>query len=356
MKKFISRILLVAMITLATVSCSKDDGGSSTDTSNITSGIFVLNEGNWGANDSELTYYNTVSGETSENVFFNANGKQLGDTANDILICGSKMYIAVSSSAIIFVTDLKGKIIKEIKVAGASANLSPRQLTSANGNVYASFMEGYVGKIDTTDFSVSTVAVGPMPEGIAYANNKIYVANSDGYNPAYGNTVSIIDAKTFTVTKTIEVATNPQNLYLSSGYLYLVCWGNYADKPAALQKINITTDQVTTIPNVEPNEMAIGANDVAYILASYYDANWNQTIKYFAYSCITDQIVAEFTTTDIVPNGYSITADVTTGNVYIGSSDYISNGDVYVLSAHGDVLDVFDTGALNPAKIVFIRK
>ena len=41
-------------------------------------------------------------------------------------------------------TDLKGNLLKEITVAGESANMSPRQLAKVDGKVYVSFMEGYV--------------------------------------------------------------------------------------------------------------------------------------------------------------------------------------------------------------------
>lgn len=353
MLKFLQQVFVLFICTLLIVSCSEKDDISQLPQS-VTNGVYVLNEGDWGANNSEITYYNPQTGETATNIFFNANGKLLGDTANDMVIYGSKMYIAVSSSAVIFVTDLQGKVLSEMHVAGTSAYMSPRQFDCANGKVYVTFMEGYVGAIDTTDYSISTVEVGPMPEGIAYMDGKIYVANSDGYNPNYGNTVSVIDAKSFTVEKTLQVGTNPQNFCKSlNRELYLVCWGNYSDKPAILQKINTTTDEVVTIPNVEPNQMSIGANGLAYILSSFYDENWNQTIKYFTYSLTTDSIVGEFTTTSLVPNGYSINVDPNNGNIYIGCSDYVSNGDVYILSPNGEILGSFDTGAINPAKVCF---
>ena len=162
-------------------------------------GLFILNSGKKEGNNSSLTYYDAERGQEYPNVFRGANGKQLGDTGNSMLIYGKKMYIAVTGSAIVFVTDLKGNLLKEITVEGDNANLSPRELIKVNGKVYVSYMEGYVGAIDTANYSVKKVKVGPMPEGMAYANKKVYVANSDGYNAqgGYGTTVSVIDAASF---------------------------------------------------------------------------------------------------------------------------------------------------------------
>ena len=362
MKRFAFFVVVSVAIAFVSVSCS---GGSYVEdnvdnfqelTGNL-SGLFVLNSGNMGNNDAALAYYDAKDRQVVTNVFANANGKKLGDTGNSMIVYGGKMYVAVSGSSVMFVTDLKGNCLKEITVPGDNANLSPRQFTKAGGKVYVSFMEGYVGAIDTASFEVEKVKVGPMPEGLAYANKKIYVANSDGYNWPYGKTVSVIDAATFTVVKTLEVSNNPQTLHVASdNVVYLVCWGDYGEVPAKLQRINTSTDEVFTIDGVQPTNMAIGKNGVAYILSCVYDENWNRTITCYTFDTVKGRVSGEFMSSeDVQQNGYSIFADEVTGNVYIGASDYINNGDVYIVSPDGHVLDSFDTGALNPIAICPIR-
>lgn len=344
------------------VSCSNDSKIDDSDDDNqqvpeSTVGLYVLNSGKMGNNNAALTYFDITTNQVATNVFELANGKKLGDTGNSMIVHGSKMYIAVTNSAMIFVTDLKGKLLKEIAVQGESANMSPRQLVKVEGKVYVSFMEGYVGAIDTASLSIKTVKVGPMPEGMAYSNKKVYVANSDGYNWPYGKTLSVIDPTSFTVTKTIEVSNNPQTLHVGpDNSLYLVCWGDYGEVPARLQKINTLNDAVTTIADVVPTNMAMGGDGKAYILSSVYDENWNQTIKYYVYDTASDKIAGEFVSSADVPNGYCIFADEVTHKVYIGSSDYVSNGDVYIVSMGGNVVGKFDTGAMNPIAICPIRK
>ncbi len=364
MKKRVFSFMIAAIVAVAVVSCSDTDNpdiptgpGDNAANDSPVAGLFVLCSGNMGNNDAALAYYDAATWQTSYNVFQQANGKRLGDTGNSMIVYGKKMYIAVSGSAVIFVTDLKGNLLKEITVPGESANLSPRQFAKAEGKVYVSFMEGYAGAIDTSSFSVKTVKVGPMPEGLAYANKKVYVANSDGYNWPYGKTVSVIDAATFTVTKTLEVSNNPQTLHaVSDKKVYLISWGDYGDIPAKLQKINTYNDSVTEIEGVVPTNMAIGKDEVAYILSSVYDADWNQTITYSTFDISKDKLMGEFVSAAEVPDGYSIFAEPVTGDVYIGTSTYTSNGDVYVVSSEGKVVRKFDAGALNPISICTILK
>lgn len=366
MKTKLTGFFAAALVCMA-VACSKDNGpigpiGTPSTPSTppveevLTKGVYILNSGKLGSNNSELTYYDAVTKQVTTNKFVAVNGKKMGDTGNSIICYGKKLYMAVTGSAVVYVTDLTGRVLGEVVKQGESGKLSPRHLDAANGKVYVTYMEGYAGAIDTSSFQVTTVKVGAFPEGIAYSNKKLYVANSDGMNYPYGTTVSVLDANTLETKATLEVSNNPQTFHKASdNTLYLVTWGNYADIPAKLHKINTASDRVTTISGVAPTNMAIGKDGIAYILSSVYDAAWNQTITYEMYDIAKDKIIGEFASVSEIPGGYSLFADELTGKVYVGASDYISNGDVYVLESDGAIAGKFDTGALNPVSLCFIR-
>jgi hypothetical protein len=357
MKSVKNKLIMFAMLAATLLaSCSKDDTVP-VEVVKKTTGIYLLNSGKMGNNNASLSYYDFTSKKVTSNLFASLNGKKIGDTGNDMVIYGGKMYIGVTNSSIIFVTDLSGKLLKEITVKGEKANLSPRHFSTVGGKVYVSYFEGYAGQIDTTTFNVNTVKVGAMPEGIFYISGKVYVANSDGYNFPYGTTVSVLNAATMKVTKEINVANNPQTFHLDSdGELYLISWGDYGKIPASLQKINPSTDAVTPIKEVVPTNMAIGKDNKAYIISSVYDANWKQTIKYYLFDTKTDKVVKEFVSSDVVKNGYCIFTDPTNGYVYIGCSDYVSNGDMYIFMPDGTLVEKFDTGGLNPIKVCYLAK
>ena len=79
--------------------------------------IYILNEGLQNANNSSLTMYDVTTGAVTNNYFKAVNeGIGIGDTANDIIVYGNKMYITVSSDNIIWVTDLNAKVIGKIEL------------------------------------------------------------------------------------------------------------------------------------------------------------------------------------------------------------------------------------------------
>lgn len=77
--------------------------------------IYILNEGLQGKNNSTLTMLDVKTGEVVQNYFSAVNDMGLGDTANDIMIYGGKMYITVSTDNIIWVTDLNAKVVTKIE-------------------------------------------------------------------------------------------------------------------------------------------------------------------------------------------------------------------------------------------------
>lgn len=59
---------------------------------------YILNEGTWGSSNASLDRINLASGDVKHSVFASANGRGLGDVAQDVLVYGSKAYVAVSFS------------------------------------------------------------------------------------------------------------------------------------------------------------------------------------------------------------------------------------------------------------------
>lgn len=355
---FFKLALAATVLTLSAVSCSKDDA----ETPPIvptTNNVYITNEGKFGSNNATLTSYNPATKELTQGVFQAINGQGLGDSAQDIIVYGSKMYIAVYGSQLIFVTDHQGKIIDKVKLSDSAKQ--PRSFTTDNGSVYVSLYEGYVGKIDTTSYSVETVKVGLNPEGMAVANGKLYVANSGGmnYEHGYDKTVSIIDLKTFTETKKIEVATNPCDMTVNAeGDVYLVSNGNYKDVPKTLQHIDSKTDEVKALDGiVAPTWMAMGAEGKLYVIGAEYDENWNMKNTYKVLDTKTNKVLGDLIT--VIPDGiyiqkaYSINVDPVSGDIYIGTSDYKTNGDMYVISKEGKFVNRFEVG-LNPGKVCFL--
>lgn len=76
---------------------------------------YVLNSGDWKSSNSSLTMHDVSTGATEQNYFESQNNRRLGNTANDIVVYGAKMYIAVSGESTIEVVSLDAKTIKQIE-------------------------------------------------------------------------------------------------------------------------------------------------------------------------------------------------------------------------------------------------
>ena len=132
-------LILVLGLSAALYSC---DNSSKEEISDVKTGTYILNNGNYASNDASLALYNPDSKAISTNVFENANGKKLGDLAQDMLIYGGKMYIAVYNSKVIFVTDRKGDKTKRYVTYDTKSFYSTGINKTQTGNTKTSETEG----------------------------------------------------------------------------------------------------------------------------------------------------------------------------------------------------------------------
>lgn len=310
-------------------------------------GVYVLNNGSWGLNDSSAGIYDTKTKVLSANVFSAVNGQALGDLAQDIFVDGEYVYIAVNGSKIIFVTDRNLKILRTITVSANGSSLSPRYFTAGGGKIYVTYYEGYLGEITPDSWTVRTTPVGANPEGLAYCGGAVYVANSGGLNyPEYDNTVSVVDAASFKETSKITVQVNPNLVKACGDNVFVSSFGDYAMEPAKVQCINTKTSQVTDLNYSNPSSIALYGDDL-FILCGGYDEMWNPLPgKVYKHNARTNTEAGAFTA-EVVPAAYSLSA--TSGYVWVGASDYVNTGDVYVFDrATGALYDKFDSAGLNP--------
>ncbi len=77
---------------------------------------YVLNEGNWGANEASLSRINLTTGAITNNVFSAANDRNLGDVAQDIVVYGSKAYVTVSFSNTVEIIKISDNTATQIRL------------------------------------------------------------------------------------------------------------------------------------------------------------------------------------------------------------------------------------------------
>lgn len=325
-----------------------------------TSAMYVLNEGLFNFNNSSLAKYSFRDGSLSTSYFSSINKRGLGDTANDMQLYGSKLYIVVNVSSDIEVVDFAtGQSLKQIPVVDDNgSSRQPRYIAFAKGYAYVCSFDGTVEKIDTLSLTIDNVVnVGRNPDGICTANGKLYVSNSGGLDTqgiGVDNTVSVIDLDSFKEIKKITVGPNPGKIMASeSGNVYVVTRGkDISTGDYHLVSIDSTTDEVIqTIDEKALNFALLG--DIAYIYQYNYSTS-SSSIKMFNLktgTTIRDNFITDGT---VVTTPYAIAVNPYSGNVYIADAfNYETNGDVLCFDVQGTLQFRIKNIGLNPNTILF---
>ena len=227
MKKYLLGLAVLLMGTAVMTSCDPDEDYPETYLQEYSTGAYVVNSGNMYSNiESSLTAIDYASSTATQNVFKTANGRSLGNTANDGIVYGNKIYLAVDQSNTIEVIDKKTKqSIKQIKTTdllGKAEGAEPRHISADGGKVYFTTYGGYVAAVDTTSFALQKKwQVGSYPEGLVIGKGNLYVANSN-YGNGGGNISCINLSNDKVETKNIEGVNNPTCIYYASNVLYVL--------------------------------------------------------------------------------------------------------------------------------------
>ena len=365
MRKPLMKILPLMLITLA---CDPEpvlleqsqviaDGGHT--------GVYVLSEGLFNQNNSTLAWIDFGTGQpdswtsasgSSFDAFEKVNGRRIGDTANDLLLYGSRLYIAVSESSTIEILDAATcSSLEQIQLSRNGIPSQPRRLTANGGFVYVCCFDGTVTRIDTLTMTAdATVQVGRNPDGICSAAGKLYVSNSGGLdtqNP--DNTVSVIDINTFTETKRITVRSNPGSIYADGTSVYVVSRGIFdygtMNYDSRLHRIDTKTDEVTDTYNIPILNM-----DIVDGKAWFYGYGAGGTIQ------ILDLETGQILDSDFITDGtrvecpYSIKVEPITRKVYVCDAlDYVTPGSLLCFSPEGRLLYRVQGIGINPNTVAF---
>ncbi len=365
MKKYLLGLAVLLMGTAVMTSCSDDNDAPDTYLQVYSTGAYVVNAGNMYSNiESSLTAIDYASSIATQKVFKAANGRSLGNTANDGVVYGNKIYIAVDQSNTIEVIDkTTKKSIKQISTTSLLGNTEgsePRHIVANDGKVYFTTYGGYVAAVDTTSFALQKKwQVGSYPEGLVIGGGYIYVANSN-YGSG-GGTVSCINPSNDNVeTKSIEGVNNPTCVYHVAGHVYVLdnqyydaAYNAYGENALRLvdfengksQKVAegnyaacVTLDATTRTQAVQP---------WFYVLNAPYGGTASVNVYVPG-----NEHSHELTLSEMPVSPCGIFADPLTGNIFVlsyrmgeyGYPDY--NGDGYVVeyNSAGEKQHEYQTG------------
>ena len=343
-----------------TVTFNMSDGSTVTMRKTETVGLYALAEGSWGQGNGQLLYFDY---DPSSNRFVVNDSKRFinyGETPNDLLIYGSKMYCAITgpdgsnAGRLVRVIDVAtGATIRDIAVRKDADTLQPRRLAVHGGKVYASLYSGGLARIDTLSYAVDVIALGgDFSEGLCVYGESLYVCNS---GQGAGNTVSVVSLVQFVETGTITVPHNPVNIISAgNGELFLNTAGVWSGvsmvAPPNVHVIDAAGKRVSATLDVEVESIAAGKG---YVYGAGF--SWNTFSDTFKKISIGDKSVSDFTDADGMDEIimiYKLSVNPLNGDVLLTQQmgDYI-----YRFKADGTYVESLRTGKTSGSALAFVN-
>ena len=312
-------------------------------------GVYVLNEGNFGRGNSTLSYYDDASRVVYQDVFATVNHRPLGDVGNSMVIRNGRGYVVVNNSNKIEIIDVATDASVGTIVIGRGR--SPRQMAFINDSLalVTCLYDASVLEVNVITMAVvRRIGVGPNPEGIAIVQGKAFVANS---GLGYGNTLSVLDLGSLSVTHTLIVGDNPVDVSVTPAQmLYVVCVGFYGDGSEPL-----TGDTPARIAVIDPAAETVVTS--IFLGGHAYHIAMNK--EGLGYVPTTDSVIVIDTRVHaslgvFLRSGfYGVGVDDDTDDIYLSDAkNYVQPGTIYVYSASGQLRTQFNVG-VNPGSFAF---
>lgn len=232
-------LIKIVILSFILVSCTKTPDINNSNYT-LEGGVFILNEGNFRGNNGSLSFYSYDSTKIFNDLFFNVNGRTLGDVPNSMIIKEDKAYILVNNSAKIEVTD-KTTLLSTATIKGL---VSPRNMAVINDNkaYVSSLYSDSVAIIKLADNTIGGyINLRRTSEAIVVSGNKAYISNWSG-----GKEIMVVNTVNDNVIDSINVGVEPESMAIDkNGMIWVLCNGGWTRQNfAELIQINPLTNAI----------------------------------------------------------------------------------------------------------------
>lgn len=325
---------------------------------------FVLNQGSSDGNNAGIAFLASDKDTISRinDIYSLQNEAKLGDLGQDMIVSDNQIYVLVSGSK--YVARLNASCVEQCRHSFIDANDgTPRSLAIHDGHLYISMYGGTIVKLnaETLEEESRLQTQGSNLEEIAICNGNLYVANAWAYQNNiydYLTELLVIDIESFQEKEPLQVVCNPNYIKVVDDKIFLLSFGNYYDIPYTLQMIDVNNDyQQTGIGTA--TQFTTGKDK---IFMANCQTDWT------TYATTTTLSVYDIKTGNTDNNFFkNIPSELSSSNVYvmsinpfdekiyIGTTDYYTNGKIYCFDADGNYEKTEDCGGLNPYKMVFLE-
>jgi YVTN family beta-propeller protein len=319
------------------------------------SGVYVLNEGNYGdVQGGRLSLYLPESDTVYHSVVEAANGgAHLGSTADDFTLFRGKLYVLMSGSErLVVLSSVTHEILQDAYFPGDAPHALI--IDSVRGNICITRLyKGSVVFVDLQTLHVKdSVSVGQNPMEMVLTGNRLFVCNS-GYGA--DNSISVVNAETRTVETTLRVGAGPSGIVLGAdGMLWVSCTGNDYSTPklaGAVYRINPSAKMVTdSVTFVDPLSGTIASSIRGYVYVI------GTSSSYFGGPIHRIAVASMGVTLNFIPGTfYGLGCDDASGDLYCADAMSFTSPGVVSIFTEGGVPKKSFTAERGPSLFLFRR-
>lgn len=328
-----------------------DESGTERPLGAYDTGILILNEGSFGANDGEVFHFDPATGTVKTNVFEAENNRPFAGLLEDVVLEEDRLYLVANTGKVEIVNpgDFKsrGEVIGDLN--------QPRSLATSRGKLFISDYGPYDASYNTPESYIAVVSgldggavkkkieVSNKPEDLFTVGRYVFVAGSEE------GKIEIIDAETEAISKTIEVTGKPVQFFEQRGDLYVYSYDAENIYFQSFHLDNLTKKEFRELPIANAtSRIALGEDDRIYILTSTGWPDYNDGVA----------VVSLFDTT-LIPSWktgsgfYGIGYDQDRQEIYVSNAKgFQGNGEVTVYNKSGAPVKTMEVGR-GPSGFVF---
>ena len=343
------------LIGLLMVSCHKDafwEQGNTSGSFQASSGIFVLNEGNFMRGNSSLCFINNQLDSINRDVFSTINQRPLGDVAQSMSLIHGNIWVVVNNSGKIEILDPLSMLSKA-KIDGL---ISPRYITTINDSMacVSDLLSTKISLINTKTLRLTgQIECGKSTEQMMVFGNYLLALHWSDYGGFDNRSASLIDIPELKKSSEIILAKEPNSLVKDkNGDIWILCSGGYQGiENPQLIKLDGKSFGILRRINFE-----IGRSPKNLITNRSGDS-----LLYIDQDVFKMGIDAPDTpgTAFITRKNrllYAMAIDPREGRLFISDAlDYSRNGKVYIYSASGLLIQSLEAGII-PGNFLFYQK
>jgi DNA-binding beta-propeller fold protein YncE len=332
MKHFLKNQLWAFSLLVFAFSCN--DNGGEQPLGKYDTGVLIMNEGNFGANDGEVYHLDPATGTLTKDIFELENSRPFAGLLEDMVLEEGRLYLVANTGKVEIVNpgDFKsvGAVIGDLD--------QPRSLATASGKLFISDYGPYDASYATPDSYIAVVSgldggtvkkkieVSNKPEDLFVNGKFVWAAGSEE------GKIEVIDADAETVAKTLEVEGRPVQFLELGGEVWL--YAVDSDK-VYFSSLNLSGQTVKEVKSFNvahaTGRIAMGEDSKLYLVTSTGWPNYQDGVA--VVSIADNSVDTDWTTGS---GFYGIGYDKARQEIYLANSNaFQGSGTVTVFKKDG---------------------